>query len=40
MFEIELLQASEGDCVLLHYGDPQKPTHTLIDTGRQATGRP
>jgi len=37
MFEIELLQASEGDCVLLHYGNPQSPTHTLIDTGRQAT---
>ena len=37
MFEIELLQASEGDCVLLHYGDPLEPTHTLIDTGRQAT---
>lgn len=37
MFSIEMLQASEGDCLLLHYGNPAKPFHSVIDAGRKAT---
>lgn len=32
-----MLQASEGDCLLLHYGDARKPTHAVVDAGRKAT---
>lgn len=31
-----MLRASEGDCLLLSYGDPLKPSHVLIDGGRKA----
>jgi hypothetical protein len=37
MFSVEMLQANEGDCLLLHYGTPAKPKHSLIDAGRKAT---
>jgi hypothetical protein len=37
MFAVEMLQANEGDCLLLHYGDPAKPKHSVIDAGRKAT---
>jgi beta-lactamase superfamily II metal-dependent hydrolase len=37
MFSVEMLQASEGDCLLLHYGAAAKPRHSLIDAGRKAT---
>jgi beta-lactamase superfamily II metal-dependent hydrolase len=37
MFSVEMLQANEGDCLLLHYGAPATPKHSLIDAGRKAT---
>jgi beta-lactamase superfamily II metal-dependent hydrolase len=37
MFSVEMLQANEGDCLLLHYGTAAKPRHSLIDAGRKAT---
>lgn len=32
-----MLQASEGDSLLLHYGVASKPSHVVIDSGRKAT---
>lgn len=37
MFHLEMLQANEGDSLLLHYGDRAKPSHIVVDTGRKAT---
>ncbi len=33
MFELEVLPARHGDCLLLHYGDAAKPLTMLIDGG-------
>ena len=33
IFTLEALQADEGDCLLLHYGDGQAPRRILIDGG-------
>jgi glyoxylase-like metal-dependent hydrolase (beta-lactamase superfamily II) len=33
IFSLEALQADEGDCLLLHYGDVSKPKRILIDGG-------
>jgi beta-lactamase superfamily II metal-dependent hydrolase len=33
MFSIELLPAGRGDCILLEYGDPARPSRVLIDGG-------
>jgi beta-lactamase superfamily II metal-dependent hydrolase len=37
MFEVSMLPASEGDCLLIRYGDPASPKRVLIDAGRKAT---
>ncbi len=37
MFELTMLPASEGDCLLIRYGDPAAPHRVLIDAGRKAT---
>src|SRR5262245_31560635 len=39
MFTIEMLPAAEGDCIWIEYGDPQKPSRVLIDTGTAGTYR-
>ena len=40
MFRLEMLDASDGDCLLLSYGDAASPSHVLVDGGRAATARP
>ncbi len=37
MFQIEMLPAREGDCLLLTYGHPGEERRVLIDGGRSAT---
>ena len=37
MFEVTMLPASEGDSLLIRYGDPNRPRRVLIDAGRKAT---
>ena len=37
IFTIEALDASEGDCLLVHHGTPDDPAHTLIDGGPART---
>lgn len=37
MFRIEMLQASEGDCLILSYGNQRRPQHVVIDGGRKST---
>jgi hypothetical protein len=37
MFEIEMLPADEGDCLLLRYGEGQETHRVLIDCGTTAT---
>jgi len=37
MFEVTMLPANEGDCLLIRYGDPDAPHRVLIDAGRKAT---
>jgi beta-lactamase superfamily II metal-dependent hydrolase len=37
MFRIEMLQASEGDCLILSYGNEHLPQHVVIDGGRMST---
>lgn len=37
MFEVTMLPASEGDSLLIRYGDPAVPRRVLIDAGRKAT---
>jgi beta-lactamase superfamily II metal-dependent hydrolase len=37
MFELEMLPAREGDCLLLTYGHPDSPRRILIDGGRAVT---
>src|SRR5262245_27994393 len=32
-----MLQAAEGDCLLLHYGSAQARAHAVVDAGRKAT---
>jgi hypothetical protein len=37
MFRLEMLPACEGDCLILSWGDADKPYHLLIDAGRDST---
>src|ERR1700742_254641 len=37
MFTIEMLPASDGDCLWIEYGEPDRPNRILIDTGTPAT---
>lgn len=37
LFQILMFPASEGDCLLIEYGDPAAPERILIDGGRKAT---
>ena len=37
MFKLESIFAFEGDCLLLHYGDPAQPEWILIDGGARTT---
>jgi hypothetical protein len=37
MFKVEMLPAREGDCFWISYGDPESPSHILVDGGRMAT---
>lgn len=39
IFSVEMLPAREGDCLWISYGDPEDPSHVLIDGGRKATAR-
>lgn len=39
LFTLEVLRAFEGDCLLLHWGDPQSPKLALIDGGPGETYR-
>jgi hypothetical protein len=39
MFRIELLEAAEGDCLWIEYGDAGSPHHLVIDAGRKDTYR-
>ena len=38
-FRIEMLPAREGDCLVLVYGQRERPRRVLIDGGRKATYR-
>ncbi|MEO5646119.1 MAG: hypothetical protein ABIQ91_01445, partial [Candidatus Paceibacterota bacterium] len=33
LFTLEILQAKQGDCLLLHYGTPNEPRIIVIDGG-------
>lgn len=33
MFRLEVLEAAEGDCLMLHFGKPEKPRLMVIDGG-------
>jgi hypothetical protein len=33
IFSLEALQAEQGDCFLLHFGDPRAPQVMLVDSG-------
>lgn len=33
LFTLEALEAKHGDCLILHYGDPNKPKAILVDGG-------
>lgn len=37
MFELEMLPAREGDCLIFTYGHPDTPHRILVDGGRAAT---
>lgn len=37
VFSILMFPASEGDCLMVEYGDPRAPDRILIDGGRKAT---
>lgn len=37
MFQLEMLPALEGDCLVLSWGEPTKPFRLLIDAGREST---
>ncbi|MGY2932730.1 beta-lactamase superfamily II metal-dependent hydrolase [Bradyrhizobium sp. GM6.1] len=37
LFNVELLPAKEGDCILVEYGPPDRPHRILIDGGRKST---
>jgi hypothetical protein len=37
MFQLEMLPACEGDCLILSWGDAEKPYRLLIDAGREPT---
>jgi len=37
LFRLEMLPAREGDCLIVTYGDEQKPRRILIDGGRAGT---
>ena len=37
MFRLEMLPACEGDCLILSWGDPDRPYRLLIDGGREST---
>lgn len=37
IFTLEVLKASEGDCLLLHWGDPERPRLAIIDGGPGST---
>ncbi|MBY2989004.1 hypothetical protein HF280_31680, partial [Rhizobium leguminosarum] len=37
MFQLEMLPACEGDCLILSWGDPTEPIRLLIDAGRDST---
>lgn len=37
LFSLYALDASEGDCLLLHFGTAEKPRHILIDGGPRGT---
>lgn len=37
LFSVEMLAASEGDCLWIEYGDPQRPARILIDGGTSRT---
>lgn len=39
MFRIEMLEAAEGDCLWVEYGDAARPQHLVIDAGRKDTYR-
>jgi hypothetical protein len=39
MFRIEMLQAHEGDCLWIEYGDPDSPRRMIIDAGRKESYR-
>lgn len=39
MFDVTMMPASEGDALLIRYGDPAAPRSVLIDAGRKATYR-
>ena len=39
IFSVEMLPAREGDCLWISYGDPDDPSHLLIDGGRKATAQ-
>lgn len=37
LFDVELLPAKEGDCILVEYGPADRPYRILIDGGRKST---
>ncbi|MGO7446517.1 ComEC/Rec2 family competence protein [Rhizobium ruizarguesonis] len=37
MFQLEMLPALEGDCLVLSWGEPTEPLRLLIDAGRDST---
>lgn len=37
MFHLEMLPACEGDCLILCWGDSERPHRLLIDAGREST---
>jgi beta-lactamase superfamily II metal-dependent hydrolase len=39
VFSVEMLPASEGDCLWIEYGDAERPTRILIDGGTSSTFR-
>ena len=39
VFQLDMLPAREGDCLVLTYGDEAAPHRVMVDTGRKATYR-
>jgi hypothetical protein len=37
MFQLEMLPACEGDCLILSWGEADKPHRLLVDAGREST---